>query len=118
MPEGIGHVPPIHVGNRYRARSIDPTPGPGQYDIHSERGHAFTIKNRTNTDMGGPQSPGPAAYSPSFKQTRRSVPSPTIGIRYPEQKPKQGAGYYLLPPMNRGPQFTIGLRESCDVCIL
>ena len=119
MPEGIGHVPPIHVGNRYRARSIDQTPGPGQYDIqNTERGRSFTIKHRTNMDFGGPQSPGPAAYSPSIKQTRRSVPSPTIGIRYPEQKPKQSAGYYLLPQLNRGPQFTIGLRESCDVCIL
>ena len=118
MPQGIGNVPAIHVGNRYQPHQPDQTPGPGQYDYTPERGHSFTIKHRNTGPQGGPQSPGPAAYSPNFGQTRRSSPSPTIGIRYPEQKPKESAGYYMLPPINRGPKYTIGLRETCDVCIL
>ena len=119
MPEGIGNVPAIHMGNRYKTIPSDQTPGPGQYDISSpDRGRSFTIKGRNHSNDHESLSPGPAAYSPNFGQTRKSSPSPTIGMRLPDKKPKDSAGYYLLPPMNRGPSYTIGLRESCDVCIL
>ena len=95
-------------------------PGPGAYDVQpkfAKEATAYTLKGRTKNQWESESiSPGPAAYSPDYSKVRKSAPSPTMHIRPQQRTVEETPGYVDLGSTLSGPKYTIGNRETLDVC--
>lgn len=127
---GPSYVPPS-IGSGAKKSSIHnrttdipddrlKNPGPGAYDSSPRFGNdslRFSMRPRTGKDIAD-VSPGPCAYSPDFKATRKSSPAPTMHIRPKEPEKPQTPGYLRLPSTFSGPKYTIGAREDLDMMLM
>ena len=95
-------------------------PGPGAYDSSPRFGKdslRYSMRPRTAKDAAD-ISPGPCAYSPDFKATRKSSPAATMHIRPREPEKAQTPGYLKLPSTFSGPKYTIGAIEDLDMMLM
>ena len=95
-------------------------PGPGAYESSprfGSQGLKYTMRGRTAKDPDD-ISPGPAAYSPDFKVTKKKSPSPTLHIRPKEPERDQTPGYRKLPSTFNGPRYSIGQRDTLDFMLM
>ena len=106
---------------REEKRLRESTPGPGAYKIN----YSAVEKNTPAFGFYGERaplvpsdSPGPSDYMYSVDPV--SPRSPRFTIKHRDERPEvasftQNAGYVLLPPLDRGPMFSIRPREKLDL---
>ncbi|OHT04919.1 hypothetical protein TRFO_27477 [Tritrichomonas foetus] len=120
VPPGIGsdaRKNSMHVRTQEIPDDRIRNPGPGAYDSSPRFGHdslKYSLRGRTAKDYGD-VSPGPAAYTPNFRATRKTSPAASMHIRPKEPERQQTPGYLKLPSTFSGPRYTIGNRETLDM---